>query len=176
MRIPGSSTLLCLALLGGCTPAVAAPDLYRVEGRWEDDQAHVVTLGALRGEYSVVTLAYGACRRVCSTSLRLMEQLQSLADQRGVALNFVVIGLDPEQDKPADWAEIHRSRAHMRSNWRFLSGDARAVRRVADYLGVRYWRYGEHTLHDFRLTLVSPQGQTVRSIDAFDADLAGLLP
>jgi hypothetical protein len=43
-------------------------------------------------------------------------------------------------------------------------------------LGVHYWRYGEHTMHDFRIVLLSPQGQVLRAINAFDEDLAALLP
>jgi protein SCO1/2 len=162
-----------LCLWGGST---SAQDLYRSGGRWLDDQGRTYTLDSLKGSFTVATLAYGACRRVCSSSLRLMQKVQSLADERGLVLNFVVIGLDPEQDKPADWAEFRRDRALTRSNWRFLSGDADAVRRVANHLGVRYWRYGEHTMHDFRIALLSPDGRVLRSVDAFDADLLTLLP
>jgi cytochrome oxidase Cu insertion factor (SCO1/SenC/PrrC family) len=176
MRMAGPVVSVCTAVLCLWGGATSAQDLYRSGGRWLDDQAHAYTLDSLRGSFTVVTLAYGACRRVCSTSLRLMQQVQSLADERGLALNFVVIGLDPEQDKPADWADLRRDRALTRSNWRFLSGDADAVRRVAHHLGVRYWRYGEHTMHDFRIALLSPDGRVLRSVDAFDANLLTLLP
>jgi cytochrome oxidase Cu insertion factor (SCO1/SenC/PrrC family) len=176
MRITGAVVSAFTAALCCWAGATSAQDLSRSGGRWVDDQARAYSLDALRGDYSVVTLAYGACRRVCSTSLRLMQQVQALADARGVALNFVVVGLDPEQDKPADWAAFRRDRALTRSNWRFLSGDADAVRRIAHDLGVRYWRYGEHTMHDFRIALLSPEGRVLRSVDAFDADLRTLLP
>jgi hypothetical protein len=36
-------------------------------------------------------------------------------------------------------------------------------------------RSGEHTMHDFRIVLLSAQGLAVRSIDKFDQDLALLL-
>jgi cytochrome oxidase Cu insertion factor (SCO1/SenC/PrrC family) len=123
-----------------------------------------------------MTMAYGACRRVCSTSLRVLQSVQALADERQLSLSFVVVGLDPDQDKPADWAEFRRDRALMRANWRFLSGDEASTRRLAQSLGVRYWRYGEHTMHDFRVVLLSPEGQLVRSMQAFDESPLLLLP
>jgi cytochrome oxidase Cu insertion factor (SCO1/SenC/PrrC family) len=121
-------------------------------------------------------MAYGACRRVCSTSLRMMEQVQALADARHVRLNFVVVGLDPKADTPADWAAYRADRRLTRSNWRFLSGDEASTRLFARRLGVRYWRYGEHTLHDLRIVLLSDTGQPLRSITSFDDSLEMLLP
>jgi cytochrome oxidase Cu insertion factor (SCO1/SenC/PrrC family) len=121
-------------------------------------------------------MAYGACRRVCSSSLRVLEKLQALADERQVRLNIVVVGLDPSQDKPIDWAEFRAERKLNRPNWQFLSGDAASVHSLAQLLGVRYWRYGEHTMHDFRIVLLSAQGQPLRSMDHVDEGLATLLP
>jgi cytochrome oxidase Cu insertion factor (SCO1/SenC/PrrC family) len=162
-----------LASVLACTAApVAAQDLLRDRSAWLTDQSRPFSLEALRGRATVVTMAYGACRRICSTSLRLMENLQALADERGLDLNFVVIGLNPEQDKPADWAAFRAERKLSRANWQFLSGDAAATRRMAQQLGVHYWRYDEHVMHDFRIVLVSQTGQFVRSMDHFDDSLS----
>lgn len=155
---------------------VCAQDIYRTEGQWLDDRARSYRLDELRGTPTVLTMAYGACRRICSTSLRLLEQLQALADERHAKLNIVVVGLDPSQDRPADWAEYRAERKLSRANWQFLSGDEASTRRLANRLGVHYWRYGEHTMHDFRIVLLSAQGLPVRYMDKFDQDLALLLP
>lgn len=151
-------------------------DVYALDLAWRDDRDRPFTLASLDGTPAVLTLAYGACRRVCSTSLRLMEQLQQLADRRGVALQFVVVGLDPEADRPADWAELRRERHLERANWHFLSGDAASVRRLAQRLGVRYWRQGEHLMHDFRLVQLSAEGRLARSLDHFGEPVDRLLP
>lgn len=156
--------------------AAIAQDLYRPVIQWRDDSGRPFELSALYGTPTVVTMAYGACRRVCSTSLRMMEQLQVLADARHVRLNFVVVGLDPQADTPADWAAYRVDRHLTRPNWQFLSGDAASTRQFAKRLGVRYWRYGEHTLHDLRIVLLSASGEPVRSIASFDDSLDTLLP
>ena len=153
-----------------------AQDIYQTEGQWLDDRARSYRLDELRGTPTVLTMAYGACRRVCSTSLRLLERFQALADERHAKVNIVVVGLDPSQDRPADWAEYRAERKLSRANWQFLSGDEASTRRLANRLGVHYWRYGEHTMHDFRIVLLSAQGLPVRYMDKFDQDLALLLP
>lgn len=173
--LPLPSVVAALVLVGGLGSA-CAQDIYRTEGRWLDDQARSYRLEQLRGTATVVTMAYGACRRVCSTSLRVLERLQALADERQTRLNIVVVGLDPSQDRPADWADYRAERKLNRANWQFLSGDEASTRQLAGRLGVRYWRYGEHTMHDFRIVLLSAQGLTVRSMDKFDQELALLLP
>ena len=158
------------------SPLARAQDVYSAPGRWLDDHSQVFKLESLHGEFAVATMAYGACRRVCSTSLRVMEQLQALSDARHLSINFVVVGLDPSEDTPQDWASLRTFRKLTRPNWQFLSGDEQSTRQMAQQLGVHYWRYGEHTMHDFRIVLLSPQGQVLRAINAFDDDLAALLP
>lgn len=168
--------LLAAVLLCAASVHASAQGLYGVRGPWLDDQARPYRLDSLAGSYSVFTMAYGACRRVCSTSLRVMEDLHRLAEARHVALEFVVVGLDPSEDKPADWATLRTDMRLNFPNMQFLSGDERSVPRLAAWLGVHYWRYGEHTLHDFRIVLVSPQGKVVRAMNAFDEDATKLLP
>jgi cytochrome oxidase Cu insertion factor (SCO1/SenC/PrrC family) len=160
-------------------PAAAQPagaDLYRNATAWLDDQSQPWRMEALRGRYTVLTLAYGACRRICSTSLRVMENLQTLADARQQPLDFVVIGLDPVEDKPADWAALRRDRHMTRANWHFLWGDERATRAVAQQLGVNVWRADQHLMHDYKIVLLAPQGQLLKSVERFDQAPDALLP
>lgn len=171
--------LLCAVaavVIGGWSGSARAQDLYRTEGRWLDDQSRPYRFEQLRGAPTVETMAYGACRRVCSTSLRVPERLQALADERHATINIVVVGLDPSQDRPADWAGYRAERRLDRPYWQFLSGDEASTRRLANRLGVRCWRYGEHTMHDFRIVLLSEKGSTIRSMDRFDQELTLLLP
>jgi cytochrome oxidase Cu insertion factor (SCO1/SenC/PrrC family) len=176
MRTDWRARLLALVFLSTCGLAAAAQDIYRPTGQWRDDSGRPFKLESLYGTPTVITMAYGACRRVCSTSLRLMEQVQALADARHVRLNFVVVGLDPQADQPADWAAYRADRQLTRPNWQFLSGDEASTRQLAHRLGVRYWRYGEHTLHDLRIVLLSEAAQPLRRIASFDDSLDTLLP
>jgi protein SCO1 len=170
-----ASVVLAIGLFGWL-PAACSQDIYGTGGRWLDDRSRSYQLDQLHGTATVLTMAYGACRRVCSTSLRVLEKLQALADERRTKVNFVVVGLDPAQDRPADWAAYRAEKKLNRPNWHFLSGDEASTRKLANRLGVRYWRYGEHTMHDFRIVLLSAEGLPVRTMDKFDQELALLLP
>ncbi len=167
--------VMCLLLVATGRSAVAQ-DIYPLPARWLNDQGQNFELRQLQGSWTVMTMAYGACRRICSTSFRSLQAVQDLADSQKKGLNFVVVGLDPSQDKPADWAALRAERKLMRSNWHFLSGDANSTASLAQRLGVRYWRYGEHTMHDFRIVLIAPDGKVARSLDSFDDPVARLLP
>lgn len=171
-------TLLVVACLPwlGLSAAARAQGVLRDLDQWVADGGGPFHVGALKGRPSIVTMAYGACRRICSTSLHLMEGLQIQADQRHLDVNFLVLGLDPSQDRPLDWAAFRVEHRLTGGNWFFLSGDAGHVQRLVGQLGVRYWRYGEHTMHDFRIALVSPQGRIMRTLDTFDGEAARLLP
>lgn len=163
-------------LFAAAATTAAAQGVYGVPGPWVDDASTAFALRSLTGTYTVATMAYGACQKVCSTTVRRVEELHGLAEQRHVSLNFVVFGLDPSEDKPSDWAAFRIQRKLAFGNLQFLSGSPRATQQIASALGVHYWRYGDHTMHDFRMVLVSPAGQIVRSIDHFDDDIARLLP
>jgi protein SCO1 len=167
--------LLC-SLLALAGRSALAQDIYPLPARWLTDQGQSFELRQLRGSWTVMTMAYGACRRICSTSFRSLQAVQDLADSQKKSLNFVVVGLDPSQDKPADWAALRAERKLTRTNWHFLSGDANTTASLAQRLGVRYWRYGENTMHDFRIVLISPDGKVARSLDNFDDPVARLLP
>jgi len=165
-------TVTLLACLG----QALAQSVYHAKGPWIDDQGHLFALANLQGSYTVFTMAYGACRRVCSTSLRVVENLHALARERHIALNFAVIGLEPDDDKPSDWAAFRVERKLQFDDFQFLSGDEAATTDMARRLGLHYWHYGEHTMHDFRIVLVSPEGRIVRKMEFFDEDPAMLLP
>jgi protein SCO1/2 len=170
-----AGALLCVLLVNGGTPCYAA-DLYALPAAWTDDQGSTVRLEKFRGSSSVISMAYGACRKVCSTTMRRMEQLQELADSRGLKLQFILISLDPESDTPQAWHEYREMHHLQRANWAFLSGPEQSTRAVATRLGVGYWRYDEHVLHDFGIALLSPSGEILRKLTWQDQRLDAFLP
>jgi cytochrome oxidase Cu insertion factor (SCO1/SenC/PrrC family) len=164
---------IALAFAAG---AAEAQGVYATAGPWLDEASAPFRLESEAGTYTIATMAYGACQRVCSTSVRKLMELHALAERRHVQLNFLVFGLDPSADKPSDWATFRAERHLPYANLQFLSGTPAATRRIADRLGIHYWRIDEHTMHDFRIVLLSPAGVVVRSITHFDDDVADLLP
>jgi len=150
---------LFAALVGAALwSAACTAGVLDVGGVWVDDNGKAVSLSRWQGRYTVLTMSTGACRKICTTTLRRMEQLQAIADQRHLRMEFLVIGLDPGSDTPKAWREYRLEHKLARENWNFVSGDDERTRRVAEMLGISYWFYDEHLLHDFKIVLVAPDG------------------
>jgi hypothetical protein len=45
-----------------------------------------------------------------------------------------------------------------------VSGDDGRTRRIAEILGISYWFYDEHLLHDFKIVLIAPDGTIKRAL------------
>jgi len=88
--------------------------------------------------------------------------MQVILDQHKIDANFVIIGLDPKSDKPADWRDYRAMRHITRNNWQFLSGSPTGIKDVAGQLGINYWSYHEHILHDFMIVLLDSEGNIIK--------------
>jgi len=154
----------------------AAPtSVYALGLNFVDDHGAQRALSEWRGRPLVIAMAYGACRSICSTTLRTLEELQAAADRRGEALAFVVVSIDPAEDTPQAWADYRRGRHLDRANWSFLSGTPAATRVLARFLGVRFWRYDEHVMHDFKLLRLDADGTIAATLDWHHRSIETLL-
>jgi protein SCO1/2 len=168
--------LAALALPAPAAPSRAASqDVWQLPGMWTDDQGHRMTMAALAGRPALLTLAYGSCRRICSTSLRLLQQAQQDADARRIDLSVIVVSLDPQADTPASWREYRTEHRLQRANWHFLGGTPALTRRVADLLEMNYWVYDDHVLHDLRIAAVDASGHVVARLDWVDEPVRRLV-
>ena len=167
--------LLLLAAPGGGLARAAAPSLYALDLKFTDDRGAVRRLAEWQGRAVVLTMAYGACRSICSSTLRTLEALQADADRKGLALEILVASIDPAEDTPQAWAQYRRARKLGRANWSFLSGSATDTRRLAQFLGVRFWRYDEHVMHDFRIVRLAADGSIASALYWDQRDTAQLL-
>lgn len=170
-----SHLLLTVSTLLGAQAHAAPPSVYRTDLKFVDDQGAPRVLGEWRGRPVVIAMAYGACRSICSSTLRTMEELQATALRRGVTMDFVVVSIDPVQDTPEVWAEYRKVRRHLRSNWTFLSGDKDATRVLAGFLGVKFWSYDEHVMHDYKIVRLGPDGAIEAALDWNHRDVERML-
>lgn len=175
MTLHRRSLLAAVAGLATLRAHAAAPGAYSLGLGFVDDHGRSRALSEWQGRPVVLAMAYGACKRICSTTLRRLELLQQAAQQKGVALDFVVVSLDPSQDRPEDWAEYRRLRGLVGPNWCFLTGTSDATRRLAAFLGVRYWPYDGHVMHDFRIVRLAQDGSIAQALRWADDDLSRLL-
>lgn len=153
--------LLALCLFGGSCPAGepgTGINLDRLPRLWRDDDGRERALTEFRGHRVVMTMAYASCHRICPTTMEQLKRMQSAADARGEAIEFLIVGYDPKNDTPAVWHEYRANRRLTRKNWHFLSGSEDATRRLAHLLGFPFWTMEDHVMHDSRAVLFDAAG------------------
>lgn len=110
----------------------------------------------------ILLMSYGARKKICSTSIFRMQQMQTIVDRCKVDVQFVVVGLDPKNDRPKDWRQFSNDRKLNCANWFFLSGSANDIKSLAGNLSVNYWIYQDHVAHDFVIVLLDANGNIVK--------------
>jgi len=163
---------LWLVALWAAGPAGAAPSLWRLPGPFVDEYGQAVQLSQWSGESTIVAMEYAQCRFICSTAWRKLVELQAEADKRGLPLKFLVVSIDPANDTPAGWRDYRKMRNLARDNWRFVTGDRASTDRVAAWLGIKWWWYDGHVMHDFRIVRLNAQGEIVQATNAYDLNPA----
>ena len=159
-----SATLLCSAMLAVVPAWCAAKEVRRsvsleeLPQSWHEDSGQDFSLASLHGRRVVFTMAYASCHRICPLTIDGLRRLQRLADARGEAVEFVIVGYDPVNDDPRVWREYRLSRRLNRANWHFLNGPVAAVEQLARQLGFPFWKYDEHVMHESRAVLFDTQG------------------
>lgn len=140
--------------------------------RREDGQA--VHLAQYFGNRPVVlAFDYLRCKTLCGVVLgNLAAALDPLPLDAGRDYEVVAVSIDPHET-PADARAAHGkygARFGETAHWHLLTGDAAAVRTVADAVGFRY-RYdgsiGQYA-HAAGVTILSPSGRVSRYILGLD--------
>ena len=125
-----------------------------------DQTGKSVSLSQFRGEPVAVTFAYTRCpdATACPMTMQKFAQLNAaLAKEKNGRLLAVTV--DPETDTPAVLADYARRIGADPERWRFLTGDARALARVAEEFGVLYYPEHGKIVHSQAVAVVDPSGR-----------------
>jgi protein SCO1/2 len=142
---------------------------------WLDDRENSVQLSHWKGRALVLSMEYSNCRFICSIAQRKLQEIQVEADRRKLNLEFVILSLDPKNDTPASWRQYRKARDLHMPNWHFLTGSRTATDRAVRELGVRWWYYDEHIMHDIRIVRIGPDGKVVKLMNTYDMTAAEFL-
>ena len=163
LRSLTSVALLTLSL--ACLAATASGvSVFDSSSVWTSDRGETLRLAQWRGHTVVITMAYSSCGKVCVATMHKLEELQAAADRQGRSVEFVVVGYNPLLDTPSAWAAYRRSRRLERANWHFLTGTDEDTHDLARVLGIDYWLYDDHVMHDFKIVLLDDNGRPLRAL------------
>jgi protein SCO1 len=155
---PARSLMLTLAVVSPAVTA-AAVGLAQLPQQWLEDDGRTLAFDSLAGRRVVLTMAYAGCHVICPLTIRQLQRIQERLDARGEAAEFVIVGYDPDSDRPTDWRTFRANRHLGRGNWHFLSGSRADTERLARLLGFDFWKYDEHVMHGMRALVFDARGQ-----------------
>ncbi len=163
--LPALLAVLALA------PASAAgdPGIYDSTVPLVDDRGWRTTLSAWRGQPAIVSMEYANCRFICSQTLARLKDIQAAADAAGRRFEFIVVSLDPKNDTPEAWRRYRKARGAERGNWTFLTASEADTPAMARLLGVKYWLFDGHIMHDFRVLRLDADGRVTGVMETYDA-------
>jgi len=138
---------------------------------FRDDAGSARPLGEWIGRRPVVlALVYFSCPMLCGHVLEsLTASLKPLSLDAGRDFDVLAVSFDPRDG--AEAAAKKKAEAIQRygrpgtdAGWRFLTGDAEAIRRITDAVGFRYaWdATGAQFAHVAVVTVVTPDGRLAR--------------
>jgi len=156
-------------------PSALAANLWQLEDEFVDEYGTRARLSHWAGAQTVVAMEYSACKFVCTVNWRRLQDIQAEADRQKIALNFLIISIDPKNDSPAAWRDYRKVRDLNRSNWNFVTGNRKATDRVVASLGVKWWLFDDSIMHDFKVLRLNPAGQALAVMDNFDDPVARFL-
>ena len=138
---------------------------------FRDEEGNAVTLARYFGERPVVlSLVYFGCPMLCGEVLGgLTTALRGVGLEPGTDFTALTVSFDPRDGPEAARrrkAEIvgRYGRPGAETGWRFLTGDADAIRRLTDAVGFRYaWDdVGQQFAHTAMVTVLTPEGRVSR--------------
>lgn len=138
-----------------------------------DEEGKKVKLGEFfGGKPTILALVYYRCPMLCGLVLQgLLDGLKGLPATVGDEFNVVTVSIDPLETptlaklkKQTYLAEY--GRAGAAGGWRFLTGEEREIRRVADSVGFHY-RWNEERqeyAHAAGIFVLTPEGKVARTL------------
>jgi len=150
--------LCCLWSPAGAATAVLPSPLR--SATWIDSDGQTFRMADLGSRWVVMTMAYTACRRTCSTSTLVLQDIERQMNELQQQASFVIVSFDPANDSPSAWQDYRRKRQLMGANWHFLSGSAADTQRLSQLLDLNPWSYHGHIVHDFRILVFDQRWRT----------------
>src|SRR5262249_31919344 len=116
-------------------PSGRVASLFDRHWTWTDDEARTVSFSHWRGTPLGVTAIYTSCDETCPRTIAKLRQLFDQYRQEHRAGEFVIVTLDPQNDRVAD-LRAYKQRQHLPEAWHLVRGELAQTHEVMELLGV----------------------------------------
>jgi protein SCO1/2 len=124
-----------------------------------DQTGKTVALSQMRGEPVAVTFLYTRCpvATACPLTTAKFSKLDALLAEKHFG-HLLTVTVEPEHDTPKVLAEYAKHAGADPKRWSFLTGDPKAVSRVASDFGVLYYADHGQIVHGLAVAVIDPNG------------------
>jgi protein SCO1/2 len=159
--------LIILIQLLGLAAFSQSSSILESNYTWKDSTDKEFKISDYKGKRLVLTMSYTACKKTCPLlTMKVLKEISVELEKRKLSAEFIVFSFDPEHDTPAVLAEFVNKQKLNLPNWHFVTGSKQDTRAIAKTLGLaNYWEMDDHILHDFKVTIISPDGNKSKILD-----------
>jgi len=125
-----------------------------------DQTGRTVRLSQFRGEPVAITFAYTRCpdATACPMTMAKFAKLNAALTKERLG-TLLAVTVDPETDTPAVLADYANRIGADPARWKFLTGDPRALARVAENFGVLYYPDQGKIVHSQAVAVLDAEGR-----------------
>ena len=119
----------------------AAPSIYELSAKLEDQTGKALALDAFRGRPVVVSMFYSGCKAMCPLLITRLQGIEAaLPKEARDSTQFLLISFDPERDTPQNLTALATAHAIDTTHWSLTRTSASSVQEIAAVLDIRYRR------------------------------------
>lgn len=137
--------------------------LYSLDSTWTADVGKEVKLSALRGRPQVMALFFTSCEHSCPLIVKDMKAIEeALPAKARNKVDFLLVSIDPERDTPVELRAFREKYGLSIRHWSLLRGGPKDVKKLADWMGFRYYPGSNlQYAHSLLITVLNPAGEIV---------------
>jgi len=118
---------------------ISGSSLYHLQSTWVNQYGDSLHLKDLKGEVKVVSMIYTHCQYACPRIVADMQLIKdSLESKAVVDVNYVLVTIDPERDRPDRLLEFARDNRLDLEDWTLLTSARENIQELAVVLGVQF--------------------------------------
>lgn len=146
--------------------------IFNLTSEWENQKAETIKLKHFAGKPTIMAMIYTHCKYSCPLIVADMKSLQEkLPDNIKGKVNFLLVSIDPEYDKPDTLNQFMQKEQMDQKYWTMLCGTESEIRELAAAVG---FGYKKSSLMDYAhtnlISVLNEKGEIVEQINGFGSD------
>lgn len=162
-----TTRFLFSAVLAPLLLASVARAQVELTGRWSDQAGNTFTSKQLKGQVTLVTLAYTTCRTLCPMVGERVRTIDEALLKKNIKTQIVLVSIDPENETSETLSLWLKSRRLNRDRWFFIKGGLKETQTLAGLIGQGFSEHKtpEHIAHTSTMAIIDANGKLKSTIE-----------